>query len=339
MKHYIKTLALASMALLCSCSKVFYTIKTPLNEFQNARNLTGGVLTENGEKLVSFIHINNENDPALVNMAAPLAKGFAHNDYIHKRPLFEALENGFTNVEADIFLNGDKLIVAHILPYFKGKRTLESLYLRPLSERIANNGGKVFAGYNSPVTLMIDIKTNADKTYKALKILLEKYKSILSGFENGRVTYRAVTIVLSGHKPYALLKNEISRLAFIDEDLLNITPDSTANNLFAMASCKYSHLVKWNGEGVFPAAEKTRLSLLVASAHKIGARVRLWASPEKREVWDELLKCGVDLINTDQLAILKNYLTASQTQRAADEEKLYSNLNRFFPPEFLIKEL
>jgi hypothetical protein len=40
----------------------------------------------------------------------------------------------------------------------------------------------------------------------------------------------------------------------------------------------------------------------------MGAKVRLWASPERKAVWDELLKCGVDLINTDQLVTLKNYL-------------------------------
>ncbi len=79
----------------------------------------------------------------------PLPNRFAHNDYCHKRPLFEALENGFTNIEADIFLMNNKLIVAHILPYFKGKRTLEALYLQPLLERTTKNNGKVFAGYNA----------------------------------------------------------------------------------------------------------------------------------------------------------------------------------------------
>src|ERR1700740_1393243 len=61
----------------------------------------------------------------------PLANGFAHNDYLHQHPLFDALGNGFTNIEADIFLEGKKLIVAHYCPFFKSKRTLEALYLEP----------------------------------------------------------------------------------------------------------------------------------------------------------------------------------------------------------------
>ena len=61
-----------------------------------------------------------------------LHNAFAHNDYWHKRPLFDALDNGFSHIEADIFLRNKKLIVAHILPRFKKKRTLEELYLKPL---------------------------------------------------------------------------------------------------------------------------------------------------------------------------------------------------------------
>jgi hypothetical protein len=33
-----------------------------------------------------------------------LPNAYAHNDYWHKRPLLDALDNGFTYVEADVFL-------------------------------------------------------------------------------------------------------------------------------------------------------------------------------------------------------------------------------------------
>jgi hypothetical protein len=36
--------------------------------------------------------------------------------------------------------------------------------------------------------------------------------------------------------------------------------------------------------------------------------VRFWATPEKPEVWRELLKAEVDLINTDKLAELREFL-------------------------------
>ncbi|MCK5137459.1 MAG: hypothetical protein KAR19_16865 [Bacteroidales bacterium] len=37
----------------------------------------------------------------------------AHNDYNHEHPLFDALENGFRSIEADVFSMGDSLYVAH----------------------------------------------------------------------------------------------------------------------------------------------------------------------------------------------------------------------------------
>jgi len=243
--------------------------------------------------------------------STPLLNGFAHNDYCHKRPLYDALDNGFTNIEADIFLKNNKLIVAHVFPYFKGKRTLETLYFKPLAERIAENNGKVYTNYNKPVILMIDIKTNAGNTYEALKPLLEKYKSILTSLEDGKITYRAVTVVLSGHKPYDAIGNEKDRLAFIDEDLRKVSRDTTMTNMFTMASCKYSRMLKWDGKGIFPVAERNKLCAFVALAHRMGEKVRLWASPEKKVVWDELLHCGVDLINTDKLVTLRKYLNSN----------------------------
>ena len=94
-----------------------------------------------------------------------LPNAYAHNDYFHKRPLFDALDNGFTYVEADIFLRGDKLVVAHFFPTRKSK-TLEELYFIPLV--------KYFQEHNNttPITVMIDIKTSADKTYRVLELLL-----------------------------------------------------------------------------------------------------------------------------------------------------------------------
>ena len=244
------------------------------------------------------------------SQSVPLPNAFAHNDYFHKRPLFDALENGYTNIEADIFLEEDNLIVAHINPFFRSDKTLEALYLKPLAERIAKNNGQVYMGYNEPVILMIDIKTAANNTYSVLKVLLKKYSSILSSYDHGTVVKGAVTIVLSGHKPYKMIKAEEDRLAFIDEDLIKTSQDTTSANVYKLSSCKYSKILKWEGRGNLPDNERKRLCTYVVMAHRFGKKVRLWASPEKKVVWDELLSCGVDLINTDRLPVLKKYLNS-----------------------------
>jgi hypothetical protein len=142
-----------------------------------------------------------------------LPNGFSHNDYQHKHPLFEALENGYTNIEADIFLQQNKLIVAHIFPFFKPKHTLENLYLKPLADYIARHNG-VYENYEQPVILMIDIKSQANSTYKALKPYLDKYAGILSSYKDGKFIPGKVTIVLSGHKPFGMIEKEEQQLAF-----------------------------------------------------------------------------------------------------------------------------
>jgi hypothetical protein len=247
----------------------------------------------------------------------PLPNAFAHNDYRHRRPLADALGEGYTNVEADVFLMDHELIVAHVNPFFKNYRTLERLYLKPLFQRISTNGGEVYRGYDKPLILMIDIKTGSKSTYMALKPLLEKYRPMLSIYDHGITTPGAVTVVLSGHKPYQLIKSEGKRLAFIDEDLRRTYKDTAAVNVYTMASCKYSKLLKWNGTGAIPTMEEDTLLAYVKMAHKYGKKVRLWASPENETVWRELLKCGVDLINTDKLATLKDFLTSYNASYAA----------------------
>jgi hypothetical protein len=249
-----------------------------------------------------------------------LAHGFAHNDYWHRRPLYDALDKGYVNIEADVYLRKGRLIVAHLLPVFKRKKTLEELYLKPLMEGIKGTNKKI-PGRLAPLTLMIDIKSDANRTYAELEPLLQKYRSILSSCENGKLIQRQVTVVITGHKPYRIMKAQTCRLAFIDEDLMKVEQDITSEGIYQTASCKYSRLLSWAGIGEIPRHEKERLTSYVSAAHQYGKKVRLWGSPENELVWAELLACGVDLINTDKLEELQNFLMAQQQVFAETESK------------------
>ena len=239
------------------------------------------------------------------NLSLPNA--YAHNDYWHKRPLYDALDNGFTHIEADIYLRDGQLVVAHVLPRLRMRKTLDSLYLKPLVGCIdGTNRGITCPDF--PVMLMIDIKSGARDTYIALKQLLEKYRPYLSSCRNGRFIQGKITVVLTGHKPVELLRKETDRIAFVDEDLMQALKDTINQNFYQTASCRYSRLLNWIGEGPLPEKERSHLCDYVSAAHRLGKKVRLWASPENKAVWHELLNCGVDLINTDQLDNLKNFL-------------------------------
>src|SRR3954462_5482632 len=89
-----------------------------------------------------------------------LPNAHAHNDYEHTRPLFDALDQGFCSVEADVFLRDDKLLVGHTAASLKPDRRLKPLYLDPLRDRVRANGGRVYRG-GPPCWLLVDVKTEA----------------------------------------------------------------------------------------------------------------------------------------------------------------------------------
>lgn len=234
-----------------------------------------------------------------------LPNAYAHNDYWHKRPLFDALDNGFTYVEADVYLRKGQLVVAHMLPVLQPSRTLDKLYLNPLSHFFRNDSMGITY---PPITLMIDIKSEPEKTYQALARLLHRYESLLSYYENGMLYKRAVTVVITGNKPVRTIKSLDCRYVFIDEDLIQMVKEKNPANLFPIASCRYGRILSGNGEETLSKEQKQNLCRYVQIAHQNGKIVRLWASPDNTIVWKELLSCGVDLINTNKLKELKTFL-------------------------------
>src|SRR5467141_4729541 len=101
--------------------------------------------------------------PVIASEPTPLIHAHAHNDYEHKRPLFDALDHGFCSVEADIYLEKGRLLVGHTRDDLRPERTLEKLYLDPLRERTRANSGRVYSG-GPAIFLLIDMKTSAKPT-------------------------------------------------------------------------------------------------------------------------------------------------------------------------------
>jgi len=240
----------------------------------------------------------------------PLRQAHAHNDYAHKRPLLDALDHGFCSVEADVFLVNGKLLVGHTMFELKADRTLESLYLDPLLDRVKKNGGRVYKD-GPPIYLLVDFKSKADPTYEVLRKILPKYESMLSRVEEGKFIEGAVTVVISGDRPFAAAKAEKVRFVGIDGRPIELERTEPAH-FIPMISESWGSLFKWRGDGEMPEAERAKLKAMVEKAHQAGRVVRFWATPEKQAVWNELADAGVDLLNTDDLAGLQEFLTKRQ---------------------------
>ena len=250
--------------------------------------------------------------PTPLPVVPVLLRAHAHNDYLHGRPLIYALGQGFVSVEVDIFLVVDKLYVGHDGSRLQSDRTLRSLYLDPLRERIRQIGGSVYPS-GTQLTLLIDIKSKAEPTYEILREILKDYKDILTTFgPNDELTNGPILVIISGNRPRDLMEREAVRYAAYDGRLDDLGSGVPAAFIPLISDNWTTHFT-WNGNGPMPKEERQKLRNIVELAHLNGRRVRFWNTPdgtsrERQAVWEELIAAGVDLINTNDLLGLRLYL-------------------------------
>ena len=256
--------------------------------------------------------------PVIYGQPSALPRAHAHNDYRHPRPLIDAWEQGFISIEADIHLIKGELYVSHGKPLFrKKKHTLRNLYLQPLQEIVSRQNGQVYPGYDGPFYLMIDVKTDAERTYEVLHQQLQEYASILTRYPGGEVKNGAVTVFISGNRSFEKVMATPNRFAALDGRPPDLGKEY-APALVPVISDNYKNHLSWNGEGQIPAAELSVLQTLVEKTHSEGKKLRLWATPDRPEVWKALYQAGVDLINTDKLEGLRIFLTQTTAVSGSD---------------------
>ena len=245
----------------------------------------------------------------------PLWRAHAHNDYEHPRPLLDALDHRFGSVEADIYLVGDQLLVAHDPVDLDPNRTLETLYLAPLAARVKANHGAVYRGYRRPLQLLIDIKTEGSSTYLELDRHLQRYQHLFTTYAHGRVHRGPVTAVISGDRAARTpMEAQTVRRAFYDGRLADLGSSAPAS-FIPLISDNWTLNFTWLGVGAFPDAERQKLRDIMRAAHSRGQKVRFWATPDvagpdRDALWAELVAAGVDYLNTDDLAGLETFLDA-----------------------------
>lgn len=223
------------------------------------------------------------------------SQAHAHNDYEHQRPLFDALAHGFTSVEADVHLMDGELHVSHQRPAPSARRTLRALYLAPL-DSLCRRGE--FTPLERPFILMVDIKTEATRTVEKLIAELDAYPSLTSPGS-------PVRVVISGNRDYALIR-KATGLA-IDGRPADLDKGFSAQEM-PLVSDHFGNVMRWNGKGDPNSSEVEKVRALARRVHAEGKLLRLWAIPDREEAWDLLLDVGVDLINTDRLEALNEFL-------------------------------
>jgi hypothetical protein len=236
-----------------------------------------------------------------------LPRAHSHNDYLRSRPLAEALDNGFASVEADVFLVGGKLLVAHERADLDPTKTLEALYLKPLSDRLAKGKGWIYPGERQTFWVLVDVKADGAAAYDALKQLLKRFP---------RLAYRkaapAVRFVISGDRPVEKIVADKGAFAALDGRWPDLEKGYSAE-LMPWVSEAWSTHFTWRS-GPFPNEMQNRLRSMVDRVHSQHRRIRFWGAPDTEEMWRINWEGGVDLINTDQPAVLRKWMAGRGQQ-------------------------
>jgi hypothetical protein len=176
------------------------------------------------------------------------------------------------------------------------------LYLDPLKERVVANQGQVWpttSKNQSPLWLLIDIKSDGLATYRRLHAVLEEYADILTSVAGEQISVGAVQVVISGNRPQEFIAAQAQRYCGIDGRLGDLDSAQPAH-LLPMISDNWGLHFRWRGEDAMPTSEQNKLLDIVQRAHAKGRVVRLWATPENPLVWQKLVDSKVDWINTDR---------------------------------------
>ena len=241
----------------------------------------------------------------------PILSGHSHNDYLHQRPLWEAIAYAFASIEVDIHLVDGALLVGHDADDLDVSKTLQSLYLDPLRDHVREHDDRVYPSPHSLV-LLIDIKSDAKSTYEALRGVLSQYSEMLTSYSETSVQPGAIDVIVSGNRPRELMMNEVVRFATYDGRLADLEVEVPAN-FISLISDNWENHFEWRGLGSLSDREHLQLTQIVQATHRRGYRLRFWNTPSPENgslesVWSQLLDAGVDLMNIDDLAAYRDFV-------------------------------
>lgn len=227
------------------------------------------------------------------------ANAHSHNDYEQAIPLYDAWENQFGSIEADVFLFDGKLVVAHDSSQMLRRWTLDSLYLNPLQALIERNAGYVYPDSNRSLQLMIDIKSEAIAT-------LDKLIETIGHF-NGLTTTSSLKIVISGNRPPPSQFSSYPSWILFDGELQKKYQQQELQKV-VMLSDNFARYSQWQGSGEMSAEDKHALKRLIDKAHDAGKKIRFWNAPDTPQSWKTFSELGTDYINTDRIGELSKFL-------------------------------
>lgn len=229
-----------------------------------------------------------------------VADAHSHNDYKNNIPFLRAYEKGFGSIEADVFAVNGQLMVAHDKKDITASRSLKNLYINPLIEKFKRDSQR-------QLRLLIEIKED----HKAiLPLVIKELKPLEQYFSYPGHPGRLSIVMTGAVPPPAEFSNYPDWISFDVDHLDGFNPEQWKR--IGLVSFPFGKYMKWNGKGVLNKEEISRIKAGIDSVHNAGKKIRFWETPDTKSSWLALIRLGVDVIGTDKIEELGDFLNQKE---------------------------
>lgn len=225
-----------------------------------------------------------------------VADAHAHNDYANKNPFYGAYDKGFGSIEADVFAVDGKSMVAHAEKDIKPQRTLKNMYIDPLVKKLKADTAR-------QLRLLIDLKVDY---HILMPLIIKELEPLMDYAAVNGLPGRLHVVITGGVPPAVELANYPSWLTFDVDHLTGFTTQQLQR--ISLLSYNFTKYSQWKGTGKISTVETAKLLGVIDSVHNAGKMIRFWETPDNKTAWQALIGLGVDVIGTDKVEKLGNFL-------------------------------
>jgi len=228
-----------------------------------------------------------------------VADAHSHNDYKNSIPFYRAYSAGFGSIEADVFAVNGQLMVAHEEKEITPSRSLKLMYIDPLIEKLKEDTLR-------RLRLLIEIKKDYTVT---LPLVMEELKPLSQYFSYPGHPGR-LSIVMTGKVPPGPVMLNYPAWLNFDVDHIDFTKQQLTK--IGLVSVPFKRYSKWNGSGEIDQQSIIRLNGIIDSTHAIGKKIRFFGDPDTKTCWITLIRLGADVIGTDHINELADFLNKKE---------------------------
>ncbi len=223
----------------------------------------------------------------------------AHNDYLHERPLLEALTYGYESIEIDIIRKDSSLIVSHDGHDLETKPNIVDLYIKPLKDYCQDHKLRVW--------LLIDLKKYDDWTLQLLhKVAESNHQFFSTRAETDQ--QKPLKIILSGAMPRReIADNSEYEYFFIDGRPAHLD-QGFDSQVMPLISTNLSKHLNLNPQEKPDSTRYAEVVKMISQTHSQGKQFRFWNTSDNAQIWAQLKKLKVDLIGSDDLKALSEFI-------------------------------